>query len=72
MDEDDVGKQRIGVNLTIAAEFDSFAVTETTFLQAQLGSKYKSIPIIACLLVMLLKNWFTSKINLSGTKFFRT
>ncbi|CAD8068580.1 unnamed protein product [Paramecium sonneborni] len=38
MDEDDIGRQKLGVNVTIQTEYDTFGQNEINFLQQQLGS----------------------------------
>ncbi|CAD8165235.1 unnamed protein product [Paramecium octaurelia] len=38
MDEDDIGRQKLGVNVTIQPEYDTFGQNEINFLQQQLGS----------------------------------
>lgn len=33
MDEEDRGKQKLGVNVTIQADFDTYGVNEVSYLQ---------------------------------------
>jgi hypothetical protein len=37
LDEEDVGKQQLGVNLTVKAEFDPYGHTEIGALQGMMG-----------------------------------